>query len=108
MQFEIKYDPTKVKFEKMDVDVAGWVAFVNPTTNTIRFGAVDKDLKTPITGKLTPFKLQFTALQSGLNLNTAVTIAPSYDAADNNGKQVAINLNTTVIKLIGANNFLKP
>lgn len=108
LQFEVYYDPTKVKFEKMDVNTPSWVAFVNPTTGTIRFGAIDKNLKNPITGKLTPFKLQFSALQSGIDLNTTVKLSSVYDAADGKGQQVNINLNTTVIKLIGANNFLKP
>jgi hypothetical protein len=108
LQFEVYYDPTKVKFEKMDVNTPSWVTFVNPTTGTIRFGAIDKNLKNPITGRLTPFKLQFSALQSGLDLNTTVKLSSVYDAADGKGQQVNINLNTTVIKIIGANNFLKP
>jgi len=90
------------------VNTPSWVTFVNPTTATIRFGAIDKNLKNPITGKLTPFKLQFSALQSGLDLNTAVKLSSVYDAADSKGQSVNINLNTTVIKLIGANNFLRP
>ena len=108
LQFEVYYDPSKVKFEKMDVNTPSWVVFVNPTTATIRFGAIDKNLKTPITGKLTPFKLQFSALQSGLDLNTTVKLSSVYDAADSKGQPVNINLTTTVIKLIGANNFLRP
>jgi len=108
LQFEVYYDPTKVTFEKMDVNTPSWVTFVNPTTGTIRFGAIDKNLKNPITGRLTPFKLQFSALQSGLDLNTTVKLSSVYDAADGKGQQVNINLNTTVIKIIGANNFLKP
>ena len=108
LQFEVYYDPSKVKFEKMDVNTPSWVVFVNPTTATIRFGAIDKNLKTPITGKLTPFKLQFSALQSGLDLNTTVKLSSVYDAADSKGHPVNINLNTNVIKLIGVNNFRTP
>jgi len=65
-------------------------------------------VKNTITGKTTPFKLQFTSLQAGIDINSAVTITPVMDATDDKGRAVDITLNTTLIKLIGANNFLKP
>jgi hypothetical protein len=106
LQFEVKYDATKVKFEKMDINTPSWVSFVHPMGNVLRFGALDRDLKNTLTGNnLTPFKLHFTALQPGVDLNTSVEIVPTMDAADDKGNQVGINLNTTVIKLIGANFF---
>jgi len=37
-----------------------------------------------------------------------VQIYPTMDAADDKGKQVGINFNTTSIKLIGANFFKQP
>jgi hypothetical protein len=109
LQFEVKYDATKVKFEKMEVNTPSWVSFVNPMGNVLRFGALDRDLKNTLSGSnLIPFKLHFTALQAGVNLNTAVEIVPTMDAADDKGNQVGINFNTTVIKLIGANFFRTP
>ena len=106
LQFEVKYDATKVKFDKMDINTPSWVSFVHPMGNVLRFGALDRDLKNTLTGNnLTPFKLHFTSLQSGVDLNTAIEIVPVMDAADDKGNQVGINLNTTVIKLIGANFF---
>jgi hypothetical protein len=106
LQFEVKYDATKVKFDKMDINTPSWVSFVHPMGNVLRFGALDRDLKNTLTGNnLTPFKLHFTSLQPGVDLNTAIEIVPVMDAADDKGNQVGINLNTTVIKLIGANFF---
>jgi hypothetical protein len=106
LQFEVKYDATKVKFEKMDVNTPSWVSFVNPMGNVIRFGALDRELKNTLSGSnLVPFRLHFSALQSGVDLNTAVEIVPIMDAADDKGNQVGITLNTNVIKLIGANFF---
>ena len=108
VQFQIEYDTTKVKFDKLMVDTPNWISFITPTNGILRFGAIDKDMKSPITGKLIPFKLQFVTLQAGIDINSSVTISPIYDAADSKGNQVAINLNTNVVKLIGANNFRLP
>ena len=109
LQFEVEYDATKVKFEKMDIDTPSWVSFVHPMGNVVRFGALDRDLKNTMTGtNLVPFKLHFSALQPGVDLNTSVQIRPTMDAADDKGNQVGVNLNTTVIKLIGANFFRNP
>jgi hypothetical protein len=107
LQYEMKYDPTLVKFVKMNIDTPSWVSFVHPMENgTIRFGALDKDLKNPLTGaNLTPFKLQFVALKAGVDLNTSVVMTQVMDAADNKGNQVGINLSSTVIRLVGISNF---
>lgn len=109
LQFEVEYDATKVKFEKMDINTPSWVSFVHPMGNVVRFGALDRDLKNNMIGQnLVPFRLHFSALQPGVNLNTSVQIRPTMDAADDKGNQVGVNLNTTVIKLIGANFFRNP
>jgi hypothetical protein len=106
LQFEVKYDATKVKFEKMEVNTPSWISFVNPTGNVIRFGALDRELKNTLLGtNLVPFRLHFSALQAGVDLNTSVEIVPVMDAANDKGNQLGINFNTNVIKLIGANFF---
>jgi hypothetical protein len=109
LQFEVKYDPTKVKFEKLEVNTPSWVSFVNDDKGVIRFGALDRDFKNFLSGTaLVPFKLEFSSVQAGVNLNSSVQIHPTMDAADDKGKQVGINFNTTNIKLIGANFFKQP
>jgi hypothetical protein len=107
LQYEVKIDPTLVKFVKMNIDTPSWISFVHPMADgTIRFGAVDKDLKNPLTGaNLTPFKLQLVALKAGVDLNTSVVLTQVMDAADNKGNQVGINLSSTVIRLVGISNF---
>ena len=106
----MKYDPTKVSFDRLDVNTPSWVSFVNNSTDgVIRFGALDKDIKNVLTGSnLVPFKLLFKSKQAGADLSTSVQIYPTMDAADDKGNQVGINFNTTVIKLIGANFFKAP
>jgi len=107
LQYEVKYDPTLVKFDRMFIDTPSWVSFVHPMPNgIIRFGALDKDLKNPLTGaNLTPFRLRFVALKAGVDLNTSVVLTQVMDAADNKGNQVGINLSSTVIRLVGISNF---
>lgn len=107
LQYEVQYDPSLVKFDKMFIDTPSWVSFVHPQPNgTVRFGAVDRDLKNPLTGaNLTPFKLRFVAVKAGVDLNTSVVLTQVMDAADNKGQQVGINLSSTVIRLVGISNF---
>jgi hypothetical protein len=108
LQFQVEYDTTKVKFDKLLINTPSWISFATPSSGVLRFGAIDRDMKNPISGKVTPFKIQFISLENGADINSSVTISPIYDGADSKGNQVAINLNTTVVKLIGANNFKTP
>ncbi len=106
LQFEFSYDPNKVKFESMVSEVpADWYVFANSATGKVKFGALDQKLKTPITGASTPFKLKFSTLVNGLNINSFIKITSATDAASTSGSQLGINLNTETIKLTGYNNF---
>ena len=106
LQFQFSYDETKLKFEELKNEMPnGWYVFANKGTGYIKFGALDQNLKTPVEGEIIPFKLRFTALQSGLDINTFIKVSPIMDAADSKGVQVPINLNTDKIKLTGYNNF---
>lgn len=104
LQFEFVYDPTKVKFESVTADVPTWLLFASHTPGKVKFGAVDKDVKTAYIGG-TPFKVLFSTLQSGLNINSYIKVTSNMDASDILGNQLGINLNTTSIKLTGYNNF---
>ncbi len=106
LQFEFAYDANKIKFESMKSEVPNdWYVFANSVTGKVKFGAIDQKLKTPLNGASIPFKLKFTTLQNGLDINSYIKVTPAQDAADTKGNQVGINLNTEVIKLTGYNNF---
>ena len=106
LQFEFAYDPSKVKFESMASEVPNdWYIFANSATNKVKFGAIDQKLKTPIKGAAVPFKLKFSTLVSGLDINSFIRITSATDAASTSGSQLGINLNTETIKLTGYNNF---
>jgi len=106
LQFEFTYDPTKVKFEQLINEVPNtWYTFVDNKEGKIRFGSLDKELKTPISGELTPFKLRFSAVINPLDINTYINVTPNMDASSKTGYQIGINLSTDSIRLIGYNNF---
>jgi hypothetical protein len=106
VQFQFSYDTSKLKFEELKNEMPNnWYVFANKGVGYIKFGALDQNLKTPVEGDLVPFKLRFTALQNGLDINTYIKVSPIMDAADSNGVQLPINLNTDKIKLTGYNNF---
>jgi hypothetical protein len=106
LQFEFVYDPTKVKFVELLNELPNtWHTFVDNKAGRVRFGALDKELKTPVKGELTPFKLKFETIGNGADINTVVRVSPNMDAASKTGYQLGINLNLEVIKLTGINNF---
>ena len=106
VQFEFVYDPTKVKFEELKSNFPNtWAIFVNSKEDArIKFVAIDKDLKNPLTGTV-PFSLKFSSIGSGVDISTKVQVTQNMDASDNKGVQLGINLNTSTIKLTGYNKF---
>jgi hypothetical protein len=104
LQFEFVFDPTKVEFESITTDVPTWLVFASYGPGRVKFGAVDKDVKKGYLGG-TPFKLVFSTLQNGLDINSYIKVTSNMDASDMSGNQIGINLNTTTIKLTGYNNF---
>ncbi len=106
LQFEFIYDPTKIKFESIASDLPNtWQTFVNNKNGRIKFGSLDKELKQSINGNLIPFKVKFTTLVPGTEINSAIRISPVMDASSKTGYQLGINLNSDVIKLTGIKNF---
>ena len=106
LQLELVYDATKIKFEEIKSEVPNsWYVFVNTSEGKIRFGGVDKSVKIPILGTSAPFKLKFSAIKSGLDLNTQIKVTSNLDASDDRGNQLGVNLNTTAIKLTGYSYF---
>ena len=106
LQFEFTYDPTKVKFDQLINEVPNtWYTFVDNKEGKVRFGSLDKELKTPISGESTPFKLRFSSIGNPLDINTYIKVTPNMDASSKTGYQLGINLSTDSIKLTGYNNF---
>lgn len=108
LQFGFTYDATKIKFDELQSQLPdGWYVFGTPKDGFIKFGAINKDLKTTISGENIPFKLKFTSLVSGLDITTSIKVTSIMDASDDKGNQLGIKVNTSSIKLTGYNNFNK-
>ena len=106
LQFEFKYDASKIKFESVKSGIpSNWVVFANNTPGQLKFGAVDKTFKETITGSVVPFILKFSTIGNGLDINSLIKVTPAMDASSSTGSQLGINLNTDSIKLTGYNNF---
>jgi hypothetical protein len=106
LQFEFTYDASKLKFEEIKTEVPNtWYTFVNSKTGRIKFGSIDQNNRTSIKGSITPFKLKFTTIGSGVDILTSIRVSPIMDASDNRGNQLQINLNRDKIKLTGISNF---
>ena len=106
LQFEFIYDSLKLKFESITNDLPNtWYTFVNNKDGKIKFGSIDKEMKVPVVGNLVPFKLKFSAINNGSDLNTFIRVSPVMDASSKTGYQLGINLNTDNIKLTGINLF---
>jgi hypothetical protein len=106
LQFEFTYDATKLKFVELKNEVPNtWYTFVNSKTGRVKFGSLDQNNRTSITGTATPFKLKFTTIGNGVDILTSIKVSPIMDASDSKGNQLQINLNRDKIKLTGYNNF---
>lgn len=106
LQFQFTYDPTKLKFEELKNEVPNtWYTFVNSKTGVVKFGSLDQNNKTSITGTATPFKLKFSTIGNGVDILTSIKVSPIMDASDSKGNQLQINLNRDKIKLTGYNHF---
>lgn len=106
VQLEFNYNSSLVKFEDLASSVPnGWYIFANTKDGVVKFGALDQNKQESLIGVVTPFKLKFSTIGSGVDVATSVKISSTMDASDSNGNQLGINLNTAQIKITGYNNF---
>ena len=106
LQFEFIYDATKLKFESIASDLPNtWQTFVDNKNGRVKFGSLDKELKQSINGNLIPFKIKFSTLVPGTEINSAIRVSPVMDASSKTGYQLGINLNSDLIRLTGIKNF---
>ena len=94
LQFEMKYDKTKVKFEEIVTNFNGdpWLQYVTHDENlgVVRFGGMNNQNRGGITGNKTPFKLKFSPIGNG-DVESFVYVRQLMDASDKNGDHLNIN-----------------
>jgi hypothetical protein len=101
LQFEMKYDPTKVKFEEIISNIQGpWLQYLthDEQNGIIRFGGMNNQILGSLVGSVTPFRLKFSPI--GLNdIMTNVYVRRLMDASDKNGDHFNIDLASDYVVL---------
>lgn len=101
LQFEMSYDPTKVKFEEILSNIQGpWLQYVthDPQKGIIRFGGMNNQGKDYLTGDVMPFKLKFAPIGNN-PMTSNIYIRKLMDASDENGDRFDIALQSEKISL---------
>jgi alkyl hydroperoxide reductase subunit AhpC len=102
LQFEMKYDKTKVKFEEIVSNFNGgpWLQYVthDEAAGTIRFGGMNNQQKDGLVGSHTPFKIKFSAIGNN-DISTNIFVRKLMDASDINGDHLNINLASQITTL---------
>ena len=101
LQFEMKYDPTKVKFEEIISNIQGpWLQYLthDEANGIIRFGGMNNQTLGSLTGNVTPFRLKFSPIGNN-EIMTNVYVRKLMDASDKNGDHFDINLMSDYVVL---------
>jgi len=101
LQFEMRYDPTKVKFEEMISNIQGpWLQYLthDDANGIIRFGGMNNQVLGSLVGNVTPFRLKFSPIGTN-DIMTNVYVRSLMDAADKNGDHFNINLQSDYVVL---------
>jgi hypothetical protein len=99
LQFEMKYDRTKVKFEEIVSNFNGgpWLQYVthDELAGTVRFGGMNNQVRDGLIGQSTPFKLKFSPIGNE-DIATNIQIRELMDASDENGDHLNIDLQNQI------------
>jgi hypothetical protein len=95
LQFEMKYDPSKVKFDEIISKVPNeWLQYVthDDRSGIIRFGGMNNQKKGGISGLSTPFNLKFSPINPNDDISSFVFVRQLMDASNNEGEHFNIEL----------------
>jgi len=101
LQFEMKYDPNKVRFEEIVSNIQGpWLQYLthDDANGIIRFGGMNNQKIGSLLGNYTPFKLKFSPIGSA-DVQTNVYVRRLMDASDKDGDHFNINLASDYVVL---------
>lgn len=102
LQFEMKYDVSKVKFDEIVSNIQGpWLQYVthDDVRGIVRFGGMNNQQTGSLQGVATPFVLKFLAKNPTEDINSSVSIRSLMDASHKDGDHFNINLSTGMIVL---------
>jgi hypothetical protein len=102
LQFEMRYDPSKVRFEDIVSNIQGpWLQYVthDATNGIIRFGGMNNQTVGALNGNVMPFKLKFSPIGNA-DVTTYVYVRKLMDASDKEGDHFDIQLASDRIVLM--------
>ena len=102
LQFEMRYDPSKVRFEDIVSNIQGpWLQYVthDATSGIIRFGGMNNQTVGALNGDVMPFKLKFSPIGNA-DVTTYVYVRKLMDASDKEGDHFDIQLASDRIVLM--------
>jgi hypothetical protein len=115
LQFEVKYDVSKVTFEEIKSNLQGpWLQYVthDNVNGIVRFGAMNNQKKGSLQGVVTPFNLKFSAKVSTNDITTDVVVRELMDASDKEGDHFNIVLKSQRVVMMyktrETNNITQP
>ena len=115
LQFEVKYDVSKVNFEEIISNLQGpWLQYVthDNVNGIVRFGAMNNQKKGSLQGVVTPFNLKFSAKVSTNDITTDVVVRELMDASDKEGDHFNIVLKSQRVVMMyktrETNNIIQP
>jgi hypothetical protein len=115
LQFELKYDVTKVNFDQIVSQLRGpWLQYVtnDDVNGIVRFGAMNNYKNGSLLGMATPFILKFSAKNPTEDISTDVAVRNLMDASDKEGDHLNIVLSSQrvviVYKMGQQNNVTEP
>lgn len=101
LQFEMVYDPSKVKFEEIISNIQEpWLQYVthDPQKGIIKFGGINNQGKGYLTGDVVPFKLKFAPIGNN-PITSNIYVRKLMDASDDNGDRFNMVLRSDVVSL---------
>jgi hypothetical protein len=101
LQFEMRYDPTVVKFDELVSNIQGpWLQYVtnDEVNGVVRFGGMNNLNTGAINGSTTPFKLKFSPIRN-TDITTTLRVRKLMDASQENSDQFNIVLKSEKITL---------
>jgi hypothetical protein len=101
LQFEMVYDPSKVKFEEIVSNIQEpWLQYVthDAQKGIIKFGGINNQGKGYLTGDVVPFKLKFAPIGNN-PITSNIYIRKLMDASDDNGDRFDMVLRSDVVSL---------
>lgn len=109
LQFEMRYDPTKVKFDGIESGAkTGWLQYVTCDANNgiIKFGGMNNQKEGFLNGDYTPYKLKFSPMVNGQDFVSYIYLRKLMDASNLDGDHFNVSYVSDRIQITNRANMI--